>query len=130
MQVLERPEEGAEKGDDDEESDDNDGSTQSKIILRQQKGWSLLESLSSTPSVAKQLVETYGWLELLGIIAGYAKFTKTWAARQGAAKAMSRLLWDPQTSAVAGESDQIGRRLPVVLLLFLSLLFHHERHCR
>lgn len=60
-----------------------------------------MESLSSTPSIATKLVETSFWLELLGILVGYAKFTKMWAARVGAAKTLSRLLWDPQTGPSA-----------------------------
>jgi hypothetical protein len=72
-------------------------------ILRKQRGWLLLESLSSTPSVATKLVQSSAWLELLGILVGYGGFTKIWIARMGAAKTLSRLLWDPQTGPVAGK---------------------------
>jgi hypothetical protein len=72
-------------------------------ILRKQRGWLLLESLSSTPSVATKLVESSAWLELLGILVGYGGFTKIWIARMGAAKTLSRLLWDPKTGPVAGK---------------------------
>ena len=71
-------------------------------ILRKQRGWSLLESLSSTPSIASKLVSSTAWLELLGILVGYSGFTKVWIARMGSAKTLSRLLWDPKTGAVAG----------------------------
>jgi hypothetical protein len=71
-------------------------------ILRKQRGWLLLESLSSTPSIASKLVESTAWLELLGILVGYGGFTKIWIARIGSAKTLSRLLWDPKTGPLAG----------------------------
>lgn len=72
------------------------------IATRKQKGWSILESLSSTPSIANQLVRSSAWLELLGIVAGYRYFSKSYESRLGAAKILSRLLWDPQTGTIAG----------------------------
>lgn len=70
---------------------------------RLQRGWALLESMSSSSSIAMKLVRSSGWLELLGIIAGYESFTKLFVSRLGAAKTLSRLLWDENTSQVAGE---------------------------
>ena len=64
----------------------------------------LLESLSSSSSIAGKIVESTAWIELLGILVGYSKFTKVWIARTGAAKTLSRLLWDPKTGPVIGES--------------------------
>jgi hypothetical protein len=72
-------------------------------ILRKQRGWSLLESLSSSPSVALKLIESSAWLELLGILVGYSGFTKIWIARIGAAKTLSRLLWDPEMGLLLGK---------------------------
>ena len=80
-----------------------DNTEDQEIIRRKVKGWALMESLSSTPSVANKIVESSCWLELLGILVGYAKFTKMWAARVGAAKTLSRLLWDPRTGTTAGK---------------------------
>jgi hypothetical protein len=96
--VLERP-------DSIETSKDSDqGSTDDREIIRRKvKGWALMESFSSTPSIASLLVEKSGWLELLGILVGYANFSKMWAARVGAAKTLSRLLWDPRTGPSAGK---------------------------
>ena len=71
-------------------------------VLRKQRGWTLLEALSSSPSVAFKLVGSTAWLELLGILVGYGGFTKAWTARTGAAKTLSRLLWDPATGPKLG----------------------------
>jgi hypothetical protein len=75
---------------------------QEEIISRQ---WAILESLASTTSVAKVLVASSVWLELLGVITGYSKFTKALVGRQGAAKTLFRLLWDPSTSPIAGKNS-------------------------
>ena len=71
-------------------------------MLRKQRGWMLLESLSSSPAVAAKIVESTAWFELLGILIGYSGFTKVWTARTGSAKTLSRLLWDPKTGPVIG----------------------------
>ena len=94
--VLERPgaqEDGSESGENASHVD----------MLRKQRGWSLLESLSSSPSVADKIVESSVWLELLGILVGYKEYTKVWIARVGAAKTLSRLLWDPKTGQTIGK---------------------------
>ena len=75
-----------------------------KEMVRKQKGWMLLESLSSSPSIASKIVESTAWLELLGILVGFKSFTKTWIARTGAAKTLSRLMWDPKTGPVIGKN--------------------------
>lgn len=111
LRVLERPNQ--EK---DTESDDENSNRE--LAINQQKGWALLEALSSSPSIASQLVQGTGWMELLGIIAGYSGFTKTWAARQGAAKALSRLLWDPETGSLT--ASLIQRFLPNALTVILK----------
>lgn len=72
-------------------------------MLRKQRGWMLLESLSSSSSVAAKIVESTAWMELLGILVGYSGFTKVWIARTGSAKTLSRLLWDPKTGPIIGE---------------------------
>lgn len=96
LSVLERP------GGQEDLSEENYSRSQIDV-LRKQRGWTLLETLSSSPSVANKIVETSAWLELLGILVGYAKFTKVWIARVGAAKTLSRLLWDPRTGQSIGE---------------------------
>jgi len=89
--VLEKP----------EARDEGSNETSGKVdMLRRQRGWMLLESLSSSSSVARKIVESTAWIELLGILIGYNGFTKVWIARTGAAKTLSRLLWDPKTGAV------------------------------
>jgi hypothetical protein len=81
---------------------ESSGTEDREIIRRKVKGWSLLESLSSSPSVATKMIESSCWLELLGILVGHAKFSRMWAARLGAAKTLSRLMWDPQTGPSTG----------------------------
>lgn len=98
--VLERPDAAEESQE--EYSDGGKGSDGHVDILRKQRGWTLLESLSSSPSIALKLVESSAWLELLGILIGYSGFTKIWIARIGAAKTVSRLLWDPKTGPLLG----------------------------
>lgn len=97
--VLERPGE-----QEDAQSDGSEPGSQVDL-LRKQRGWALLESLSSSPSVAEKIVNSSAWLELLGILVGYSEFTKVWIARAGAAKTLSRLLWDPKTGPLIGKFD-------------------------
>ena len=86
-----------------EDEDELQAAIQShSLAKRQERGWSFLESLASTPSVADCLVSSSAWLELLGIMVGYAKFTKLWAGRLGSAKTLTRLLWDPSTGTTIG----------------------------
>uniref|UniRef100_A0A7S1BP53 J domain-containing protein n=1 Tax=Corethron hystrix TaxID=216773 RepID=A0A7S1BP53_9STRA len=47
------------------------------------RGWLVLESLASSTAIATVLAQTTGWIELLGILVGYSKFTKRLVARQG-----------------------------------------------
>jgi len=86
--------------------------------LRKQRGWMLLEALSSSPSVAVKLVESTAWLELLGILVGYSGFTKIWIARMGSAKTLSRLLWDPKTGPLI--APLLQRFLPTTLVVVLK----------
>lgn len=104
--VLERP-----GGPDDVSSEvESPGVSPGKMndMLRKQRGWTLLESLSSSPSIAQMIVESSAWLELLGILVGYKDFTKVWIARVGAAKTLSRLLWDPRTGQATCEFLTVG----------------------
>lgn len=94
MWILERP-----GGSDDSSLD----SRSQYDLLKQQRGWTFLESLSSSPSIAPKIIESSAWLELLGILVGYSEFTKVWIARSGAAKILSRLLWDPKTGQTLGK---------------------------
>ena len=106
--VLERPEE-------------NEKATTSKSVQitdRLQRGWTLLESLSASPSIATKLVRSSGWLELLGIMAGYETFTKRFESRLGAAKTLSRLLWDTNTGPFA--DPLLQRFLPPALVVVLK----------
>ncbi|GMH66879.1 hypothetical protein TrRE_jg7825 [Triparma retinervis] len=123
--VLEKKE-----GDEGMGADDGSDSTQTKeegeeasknakkLAKRQQKGWGILEALTSTPSVALALVETSGWVELLGISVGYNRFSRAYASRDGATKALGRLLWDPKTGTIA--APLIARFLPATLIVALK----------
>lgn len=82
---------------------------------RKKVGWSTLEALSSSQAIASQIVSTGIWLELLGVVVGYSQFTKTWSARSGAAKILSKMLWDPSISSVIGKASS---RKPIFLDLF------------
>lgn len=91
LSILERP----------ESSEDGVSSIElEKSTRRKVQGWSVLAALSSAPSIASKLVSSSGWLELVGVLAGYSAFTKSWTARTGAAKTLSRLLWDPVTGSL------------------------------
>jgi len=87
-------------------------------ILKKHRGWGFFESLSSSPSISKKILESSAWLELLGILVGYSEFTKVWTARSGAAKILSRLLWDPQTGQTL--APLLGRFLPTSLIAVLK----------
>ena len=93
MWILERP-----GGSDDSRSE----SKTQNDLLKKERGWTFFESLSSSPSIAQKILESSAWLELLGILVGYSEFTKVWIARTGAAKTLSRLLWDPKTGQTLG----------------------------
>ena len=73
---------------------------------RNTRGWAVLEGLSSSPSIVNCILSTSNWVELLGVLVGYSKFTKSWSARTGAAKTLSRLLWDPNLGSFAGKSSR------------------------
>jgi hypothetical protein len=60
--VLERPDETAEKG-------DGDAPSSQGLAVCQQQGWALLEALSSSPSIASQLVQSSGCTKKLVAIA-------------------------------------------------------------
>lgn len=94
LQVLERPDPGESSG----------SRAEANATKQRAASWPLLEALASAPLIATELVSTSGWLELLGIAVGYAKFSTSWAARLGACSALSRLLWDPATTAVIGKN--------------------------
>jgi hypothetical protein len=102
LAVLERAEENGQANSADADVETNSMRNQ-RSKERTQRGWLLLESLSSSPSVAKHIIESSAWLELLGILVGYTGFTKVMTARLGAAKTLSRLLWDPQAGPLAGK---------------------------
>lgn len=113
LSVLERP----------EAEDANSGTDNQSEMLRKQRGWMLLESLSSSSSVASKMVESTAWLELLGILVGYTGFTKVYVARTGSAKTLSRMLWDPKIGAVVG---MLLSRLCTERLLPLNLTLYPE----
>ena len=85
-----------------EPSESAESNHESSVSRRKSQAWSVLEALSSSPSVANKILSSSCWIELLGVLVGYAMFTKVWVARLGAAKSVSRLLWDPKTGALAG----------------------------
>jgi len=97
LQLVERPE----KNESAEENNRADG-IHPALSRRKDRAWSILEALSSSPSVADAILSSTGWVELLGVLVGYGKFTKLWTSRVGAGKTLSRLLWDPKTGSVAG----------------------------
>jgi hypothetical protein len=100
LRVLERPEPNEDGA---EISYRSDLSTSSlDTSQRMVRGWSVLEAISSSPSIAACILATTSWVELLGVLVGYSEFTKLWAARIGAAKTLSRLLWDPKLGSLAG----------------------------
>lgn len=70
--------------------------------------WSVLEALSSSPAIALEIVTSSIWLELLGVLVGYSEFSKAWSARSGAAKTLSRLLWDPSTGPAIGKWELVA----------------------
>jgi len=111
LSVLERPESAEEQS---PKQDDNE----MENSKRKSRAWSILEALSSSPSIAKQLMASSAWLELLGVLVGYRSFTKAWTARLGAAKTLSRMLWDTATGTMAEPSLQ--RFLPVALTRLLK----------
>ena len=113
--VLERPDAQDHPDSDSTHSDQTE-------MLRKQRGWMLLEALSSSSSVAQKIVESTAWLELLGILVGYSGFTKVWIARAGAAKTLSRLLWDPKTGPVVGKLFSWLPLLSVRTTIHLSLV--------
>ena len=85
------------------ENEDNANEDSLRNRPRMRKGWELLESLTTSPEIARVIIESSAWLELLGILVGYAGFTKVMMARLGAAKTLSKLLWDPRTGSAAGK---------------------------
>lgn len=103
LSVLERsePDEEEQEGATAEENQPSDTEEGTK---RKARGWHVLESLTSSPSIASQILSTSAWMELLGVLVGYTAFTKLWTARLGAAKTLSRLLWDPVTGSQASKS--------------------------
>lgn len=100
LQLLERPEPDEEMQSDEDTSNTLDKSQAAS--KRKSRAWGILEALTSSPSIAGQILSTTAWIELLGVLAGYSSFTKLWIARAGASKTFSRLLWDPSTGAQAG----------------------------
>ena len=82
------------------------------------RGWSCLEALVSSPSIANLLLSSNGWLEVVGVLAGYSVYTKLYAARVGAARTLSRLLWDPSSGTVT--ASKVERLLPATLTEILK----------
>ncbi len=126
LQLLERPDENDKNNEvleeDDEDNDIEDLTDEKNMYSaswreRQEKAWSILEALASSESIAKAMVSSQGWLELLGLIVGYEPYTKALSSRIGAAKALARLLWDPHTGTTL--SPLLQRFVPHT---FVSLL--------
>lgn len=91
----------------------------------QRRRWLILENLASISSVANVFVASSVWLELLGIIAGFFKFTKLHLSRQGAAKVLTRLIWDPSTGTVIGKKLGLSLNkdyIKLVLTNFAALI--------
>jgi hypothetical protein len=88
IRLLERPEPNENGEATSEVAVKSNYASQNKVI-----GWSVFEALCSSVLMVSNILSTTAWLELLGILVGYSKFTKVWIARLGAAKTLSRLLW-------------------------------------
>jgi hypothetical protein len=101
LDLLERPEPNETVDDEVDTSKSRDSFVD--VSLCTIRGWTVLEGLSSSPSVVSDLLSTSGWVELLGVLVGYSKFTKRWTSRMGAAKTLSRHLWDPNLGSLAGK---------------------------
>lgn len=114
--VLERPEDMESNMDSYETKQDTNDDDES--MQKKRRVWSMMESLSSTPAVAKKIVESTGWLELLGMLVGYSNFTKKMLARKGAAKILSKLLWDPVTGTMI--APLLNQFLPESLVIVLK----------
>ena len=110
MLVLQRPQNA--------EDSTDEGQSALESSKRHIRAWSVLEALSSSPSVAQQMIRSTGWLELLGVLVGYGSFSKAWTSRLGAAKTLSRLLWDPSTATTA--LPLLQRFLPLSLVVLLK----------
>lgn len=85
------------------ETSDKSPDENSNGNLHQQRRWLILENLACTPSVANVLITSSVWLELLGIITCYFHLCFIDMNRRGAAKVLSKLLWEPTTSSVTGK---------------------------
>jgi hypothetical protein len=98
VQVLERPDPTESSSEFSHNVSGSQEAPKRKIL-----SWSVLEALSSSPVIALQIISSGIWLELLGVLVGYSGFSKSWATRSGAAKTLSRLLWDPATGPKIGK---------------------------
>eukprot|EP00977_Amphora_coffeiformis_P010410 scaffold2433_cov159-Amphora_coffeaeformis.AAC.7 len=90
---------------------------QTSVPKRKLTGWSMLEAMSAYGPVTSLLLESSSWLELLGVLCGYQGFTTSFFSRLGAAKALSRMLWD--NTASNGLSSVLSRFLPLALVTLL-----------
>lgn len=89
-----------------EASSHDEGSNLEPKSERVAKLWPVLAALTSTPSIATQVLSGATWIELLGVLIGYRSFTKARSARVGAAQSISRLLWDPVIGSQTGAFEQ------------------------
>ena len=85
---------------------------------KQDPRWSILETLASSSPVALSLVESSGWFELLSIVSGCRQFSKMWAAREGAARIIVKLLHDPQVSTTT--ASLLQQFIPSTLVTLLK----------
>ncbi len=98
------------------ETQHSSGVGEKKDSKRKNLGWMVLEALSSSRAIASQIVSSGVWLELLGVVVGYSRFTKTWSSRVGAAKTLSKMAWDPSAGTIVGTIIMNG----TMILLLLS----------
>lgn len=93
-----------ERPDPDEKASDDTGATLPSFSSKSKAlSWTVLEALSASSKIAEQMATSSLWLELLGVVVGYAPFSKAWSSRVGAAQTLSRLLWDPVTGPSLGK---------------------------
>lgn len=81
--------------------------------------WDLFESLATTPSIIYTLMKTIGWVQLLGIIVGYSKYSSKREARIASASILFQLLVDPKFGFLI--SSLLEKFLPITLISVLKI---------
>ena len=72
------------------------------ILKRRESCWKIFDCLISFPSIAVVTLQTGTWLELLGIVSGFSKFTSLLSSRVAAANILSCLLLNADVGSSSG----------------------------